>query len=314
MSVPGDVIGEIEAKASRPVGGGGPIDLDEAEAWIELADHVILGRRDVIGDQRAHPALPRRLDRDIHGLELELAAEHAAAHHPILDLERIVVASRGTQDHRAHKAVVADPIEEAEMQRERRGVVQDLRDLIARGAARGCVELIGLVDELDDAGVVDGGERAIDGGHFEPAQEFVHAFGGAEESLALGVGGVLFGPVPIVRGEGDGFEIAGVRKATDIMRWVLRDFRDRDHRQALAHAGPLDRIVVDEHESVDPNVELGRDRLEILRLVVPIRLEGGEVGAAQDHFRMIAKRGLGDPGVVLGAYGEDDSALFELRA
>jgi hypothetical protein len=53
VSLPGDVIGEIEAKAPGPVGWRRSIDLDKAEAGIEFADHVILGRGDVIGGERA---------------------------------------------------------------------------------------------------------------------------------------------------------------------------------------------------------------------------------------------------------------------
>ena len=59
-------------------------------------------------------------------------------------------------------------------------------------------------------------------------------------------------------------------------------------------------------------LSLRRDRLQILRLVVPIRLEGGDIRAAQDHFRMIAKGGLCDLGVVLRADGENDAPLLEL--
>ena len=96
------------------------------------------------------------------------------------------------------------------------------------------------------------------------------------------------------------------------MRRVVRQLRHRDHRQALADARPLDRIVVDEHEAIDADVEPCRDRFEVLRLVVPIGLEGGEIRAAKHHFGMIAKRRFGDLGVVLGADGENDAPLLEL--
>ena len=66
------------------------------------------------------------------------------------------------------------------------------------------------------------------------------------------------------------------------------------------------------HQAIDADVEPRRDRLEVLRLVVPIGLEGGDIGAAKDHFGMIAKGRLGDLGVVLGADGQNDAALLEL--
>ena len=61
----------------------------------------------------------------------------------------------------------------------------DPSDLIAGVAARRGVELIGLVDELDDPGMIDCGERPADGGHGEPAEEVVHAFRRSEQCLAL---------------------------------------------------------------------------------------------------------------------------------
>ena len=115
VSIPGDVIREIEAPARRPAGRQWPLDLDKTEARIELADHIVLRRRDVISDQLPHAALPRRLDRDVHRLEFELSAEHAAAHHPILDLEHVFVIGRGAEDHGTDETVVAHAIEEAKL-------------------------------------------------------------------------------------------------------------------------------------------------------------------------------------------------------
>jgi hypothetical protein len=159
VSVPGDVIGEMEAPARRPLGGRRLSDLGEAEARIELADHVILGGGDVIGDQRPRAAFPRRIDGDIHRFEFELAAEYAATHHPILDLEHFVVSPRRAQDHRADESVVAHAVQKAKLQGHGLGIFHDTRDLVAGVSTRRGVELIGLVDELDDASVIDGGER-----------------------------------------------------------------------------------------------------------------------------------------------------------
>ena len=116
MSISGDVVGEIEAPARRPICGRGAIDFGEPQAGVELADHVVLGCRNVFGYEGAHAALFRRFDCDIHRFEFELPAEHAAAHDPVLDLERIVVIRRRAQDHGADKTVVAQPIEKAELQ------------------------------------------------------------------------------------------------------------------------------------------------------------------------------------------------------
>ena len=106
MSISGDVIGEIEAPARRAIGGAGSTNLGEAEARVELADHVVLGGRNELGNEGAHATLFRRLDRDIHRFEFELPAKHAAAHDPVLDFERIVVMPHGGPSDRDYPVLV----------------------------------------------------------------------------------------------------------------------------------------------------------------------------------------------------------------
>ena len=167
-------------------------------------------------------------------------------------------------------------------------------DLFAGVAPRRGVELIGLVDQLDDAGMIDGRERPEHNRHFEPAEEFVHAFRRSKQSLAFGICGILLGAIPILGGKGDRFEITRVGEATHIMGGVFRQFRHGNHRQALADARPFDRIVIDKDQAVEPDVQARGNRLEVFRLIVPIRQEGGDIRPAKDHFGMIAKYGLRD--------------------
>ena len=105
MGIRGDVTGEIEGPARRSAGGRWRSDFGKAETRIEPADHIVLGGRNKICDQRPRAALSSRIDRNIHGFEFELSAEDAAAHHPVLDLERIRVMLRRTKDHRADETV-----------------------------------------------------------------------------------------------------------------------------------------------------------------------------------------------------------------
>ena len=62
----------------------------------------------------------------------------------------------------------------------------------------------------------------------------------------------------ILGGEGDRLEIAGIGEAAHVVRRVVGQFRHRDHRQALADARPLGRVVVDEHQAVEADVQLRR--------------------------------------------------------
>ena len=114
-----------------------------------------------------------RLNGEVHGFKLELPAEHATAHYPILDLENFFAVGSGAEDHGADETVVADSIQEAEFQSQNVKIVNDICYLLG-GVAPGCrVELVGLVDQLDDAGVIDSRERPKQNRHFKSAEEFV---------------------------------------------------------------------------------------------------------------------------------------------
>jgi hypothetical protein len=171
-----DVIRELEEPSRGAVGGRRLFDFGKAEARIERPDHVVLRSGDIIGDERPRATFSSRVDRDIHGFDFELPAEHAAAHDPILDLEHVLAAGRRAEDHRADQTVVAHSVEETELQGQSVGLGGNFGYLFAGVSTRCGVELIGLVDELDDAGVIDGRERPEENRHFEPAKELVHAF------------------------------------------------------------------------------------------------------------------------------------------
>src|SRR5262249_32871049 len=74
----------------------------------------------------------------------------------------------------------------------------------------------------------------------------------------------------------------------------------------------FDRVVVDEDQTVDSDVEAGRDGLEGFRFVVPVGQESRDVGAAKEHFRVLAKCSLRDLRVILGADGQNNATLLEL--
>src|SRR6185437_6380932 len=79
--------------------------------------------------------------------------------------------------------------------------------------------------------------------------------------------------------------------------------------ELLADDGPLGGVIVDEHESVEADVELLRDAAEVGGLVSPVGDKAGDVFALEDHLWMRGERREGVGLVVLGADSEDDAAL-----
>src|SRR5262249_54099917 len=121
--------------------------------------------RDVVRVNRPGAAAAGFLHRDVHCFKLELSTKDTAAHDPIVDCEDVRLLRVGTQDHCTNQAVVAEFVEQAELQSDgfgRRGATCNLFG----GVSPSCgVELIGLVDQLRDAPEVGGRERAEYHGH-----------------------------------------------------------------------------------------------------------------------------------------------------
>ena len=54
-------------------------------------------------------------------------------------------------------------------------------------------------------------------------------------------------------------------------------------RQIRAYLEPLGRVVVDEHEGVEPQVQFAGQLLQVLRLGMPINAPSCHVVATQEH-------------------------------
>lgn len=90
----------------------------EAEGRVQLADDTVFGSWYVIGAKHPYAHPTRCLHSDIHRFLLQLPAEHSATHDPGVDLHQIGRLWVWKQNHRADKTVVAEPVDEAELQRE----------------------------------------------------------------------------------------------------------------------------------------------------------------------------------------------------
>ncbi len=98
---------------------------------------------------------------------------------------------------------------------------------------------------------------------------------------------VEVGALPVLGGERRRFEVSGRGERPRIQRGVVGQLGNGDLRQHLANQAALDRVVVDEHHRVEPERELLRDRGDVRRLVVPVRLEDGDVVLPQQHVGVL---------------------------
>lgn len=156
----------------------------ESEGRVQLPDDSILRGWYVIGVKSSYPHGTRRLHSDVHRFELQLPPEYPTAHDPGIDFEQVGYLRVRAHNHRADKAVVAEPVDQAELEGET-AVGGDKPLNILKGMAPGCqIKLIGLADELCDTRKFDGLERPENHGHLEPAQKVVHALGRFEKGFS----------------------------------------------------------------------------------------------------------------------------------
>src|SRR5205085_1354351 len=97
-----------------------------------------------------------------------------------------------------------------------------------------------------------------------------------------------------------------------VVRRILGEFGNRDHRQFAADDVALERIVIGENQRVDPNVQCGGDPANVGSLVVPVGDEATDVGSFQDHLRMPLERSQRIFFIVLGANRQNHAALRQL--
>lgn len=156
----------------------------ESEGPVQLPDDGILRGWYVIGVKSSYPHETCGFHSNVHRLGLQLSTEYPTAHDPGVDFEQVGYLRVRAHNHRANKAVVAEPVDQAELQGEA-AVGGDKPLNILKGMAPGCqIKLISLADELCDTREFDGLEGPKDHGHLEPAQKVVHALGRFEEGFS----------------------------------------------------------------------------------------------------------------------------------
>ena len=97
----------------------------------------------------------------------------------------------------------------------------------------------------------------------------------------------------------------------EIERRILGQFRHHDLGQELAHDVALERIVVEEDQRIEADVQGLLDKADIVGLVVPVGDEDGNILFLERHVGMLAERQDGVGVLVLADHGENDPAPFQ---
>ena len=144
------------------------LEWREAELGIVLLDHAVLGRGPVFADHSLGAELLGLAGDDAQRRFLDLAAEHPAAHQPGIH-EQIAVVDHAADDD-GDDAVVAEAVEQAQLQPEGLRILHQREHVFVGIAPRRQIELVGLVDELNGALQPDLVEPPPDQVHLQAAQ------------------------------------------------------------------------------------------------------------------------------------------------
>ena len=86
---------------------------------------------------------------------LQLSSEHPAAHDPSIDLQQIGQARVRKQNHRADKTIIAEPVNEAELQSQTFVFGSESRHIVQGMPSRRQIKLICFSDQLCDTRQID---------------------------------------------------------------------------------------------------------------------------------------------------------------
>ena len=84
-------------------------------------------------------------------------------------------------------------------------------------------------------------------------------------------------------------------------------------RQGVAHRRAFMVAVIDKDERVEPDIQLGSQRPQVVGFGQPVDAPGGKVGLAQHLVRVLTQHRVKIGGVVLAAQRQDEAALLQAQ-
>ena len=209
--------------------------------------------------------------------------------------------------------MVAEAVARLQIEHAERRVVDHIGELARRIAARGQVELVGLVDEVQRPGEREVVHRADAHGHF---QVFVEIFQGRARLLVLAAGCLLLvhlAPAPIFFRKCQFVEGPALLQDLGELHWVVGLLQREHLRQRLAHQLAFCWVIVKEDQAVQANVEFFCYFYHIRGLVVPVYARGGEVLRLQHHVGVRLEHLVNIGGVILRVDCQDDTLPIVLH-
>ena len=276
----------------------------------QAGDQAVARRRPVDADEALRTGRLRRLGQVVADRFFDLAVEHPAAHQPAVDFP---VVGAPVADQRTDHAVVTKAVEQADLQGEGVRRTLHLGDLGLGVTARGEVELVGLVDQLRDALAALRLERRKLDMHLQRAQELAQVARARLQLAALGIAPVLVGPGQVFGCEGDRLKITRQQQSAGKTRGVVAQLGHSHLGQRLAYLRTLRRVVVEQDQRIQADVEALGNAFEVRGLVLPVGNKDGDVVFFEQHAGVLLKRQPGGGLVVLRAHRQHNATPAQIQ-
>ena len=269
-----------QAVSGERPGRAGPVAVGTADVPDELPDRRILFRRPM-GEFHEAFAFPGRLLAEVS----QDRVLHAFAQHPTAQQQGIhfVAVGRCLIHHDPDQPVVPESVDDVNHQTGDIVLLQDVSNLLFRASDGGEVELVRSERQLRHTGELVVGRFGDLDAQLQPVHKVFQREGLLPEPLPLrvflvhpGAGAIFLGRTRVIE------RPHTIQERRDRLA-ALRQLQ-RQHAGAVdADIRAIHRVVIDEDEALQPEIELVRERHDVLRLAVPIDAPRNQVLALQHH-------------------------------
>src|SRR5579862_858845 len=252
---------------------------------VEVPRLRVLGSGPVFRPNRTAPACGGLPEERRPHRELDPAPDDAAAEQATIDDNVLALVAQHDHPREPRVTEFVAHVDRVYLCRRR---LHQLLDLPFRVATGGKVELIRLLSELGDALL----GLALAPPQFDRETEGGKVLFLRSEAPALTLG---LCALAILRGLGRAIG-EDARREKQLLYMVNQgrvlvdvggDLQRTHHGQLTPNCLALERRVIEVHQRVEPDVELGRDAAKVRHLVIPVDTCRHEVLCMQDHGRMV---------------------------
>ena len=238
----------------------------------------------VVESQRGQIARPRPIRRQMQHAVFDPATHHPAAEHKV-DHLAFTVRRLDTQNARQSRRseFVAD------RDRPHRACLcgAPLEHFRFTEAARAEIHLIRLVQQLRRSRDVRRADRLDQHRDAKVLQPFIDRSNAGARRVAFALCRVERRALRILTADRGCVEAAECLQPLGVQERTLRPLRHKHLRQRLTHASAFHRIVINENDRLQAEIELRRKVGDVLRLVGPVDTPSHEIACTKHHLRML---------------------------